>query len=65
MRGDFEESPAEKEGELSFLSFFSQGRGNLVARFSTERERESGRFIIVATTRFVLRFELERLVSIK
>lgn len=55
----------KKRGSCLFFSFFSQGRGNLVARFSTERERESGRFIIVATTRFVLRFELKRLVSIK
>lgn len=41
MRGDFEESPAEKEGELSFLSFFfARTRESCCTILHGERERE-------------------------
>lgn len=54
----------KKRGSCLFFPFFRKDAGILL-HDSPRRERESGRFIIVATTRFVLRFELERLVSIK
>lgn len=66
MRGDFEESSAGwKRGGAVFSFLFFRKDAGILLHDSPRRERESGRFIIVATTRFVLRFELKRLVSIK